>query len=155
MTEVEGKECDWCEINFVSNNDTVSEVDNSPGLVHWICDQCLSRTDRKFERNRLKPQPSVGPEIYTQTRKLADMPPSPDLIKSLQDRLAAVAADALHVARVHKFPLPPEFGDNVARANTELTLWIDRARRERLNNTSAVLNREVERDENGRPKGRV
>lgn len=56
LEECEGMPCEWCGKHFVSDYDTVSEVDNGPGLFHWICDQCLSESDRNFERHRLSPK---------------------------------------------------------------------------------------------------
>lgn len=49
----------------------------------------------------------------------------------LQDRLAAVAADALRLSMAHKHALPPSFGDAVALAAEALRRWEQEAREAR------------------------
>jgi hypothetical protein len=44
-------------------------------------------------------------------------------ILHLQDRLAAVAADALRLATAHCHDLPPRFGDAIALAADALRVW--------------------------------
>ena len=59
LDEAEGKACDWCEEHFVQDRDTVGETDNGPGLTHWICDCCLSKTTRVFARHRHSPRQQI------------------------------------------------------------------------------------------------
>lgn len=49
----------------------------------------------------------------------------------LQDRLAAVAADALRLAAAHHHALPPRFGDAIALAADALRVWEQEAREAR------------------------
>ncbi len=45
-----GMLCEWCNQYFVKDIETVNEIDNAPGLFHWLCYTCLLNTDRRFAR---------------------------------------------------------------------------------------------------------
>ena len=95
----------------------------------------------------------IGLTSASQARKDRVAHPDPHaFIQHLQDRLAAVAADALKISHAHRYDLPARFGEMIALAAAELRDWEQGARAEQLEREHQAAYEANSKRGRGRPR---